>query len=183
MTTRYAKSSVMQIIRSKYKILEVIDLFIFDDVRYNIDDLEKNIAKYQQYEFQHNQRIVVLHHDTDYYINCHTPGFMLHNLVTLIKKYNIPQEFFILLTNHYGCQRDIDKLNNNIEDNLSMKVIYTSQWFDFPNEFAHEIKLQPIEKLYTCLNGVQRIHRTFTLALLQETQLLEHGIISYHFAK
>ena len=65
-------------------------------------------------------------------------------------------------------------------------VIETLLWYDFPkNDDIIFYKNQNLEFkndfLYTCLNNVQRIHRSYFLSQLKENNLLDKGIVSYRF--
>lgn len=175
------KQQVLDLISSKYQILDIIDLVNYDENRATLDQLEQTLAKYCQFQFDSTQRILIFHHDTDYYISNQVSGFMLHNLFVLLDRYKLPQEFFILFTNHYGIEDEVKKLSYEICNSTSMKVIYTALWYDFPTTFNYDIQHFPIKKLFCCLNGVSRIHRLYTLCCMQENNLLGAGIISYHF--
>lgn len=172
------KQEVLDIVSSRYEILEVIDLSLFD---YQLNELSLVLSKYKNYEFFHNQRLVILHHDTDYYINEHTPGFLLYNLCVLLNQYQIPHEFLILFTNHYGVKKEITELSNHICNADPFKVVYTSQWYDYSDDASTSDHITPVENLFCCLNGVSRIHRILTLCYLKEFNLLDKGSVSYHF--
>jgi hypothetical protein len=181
------KKEVWDIVRSKFDILDIIDLIDFDD---NLDLLATKIGKLQNAELAPNQRIVVLHHDTDFYPTVNHSeiiGNTIFNLFKLINVFNVPSEKIIFFTNHYGIKEEVDRVSQVLFNLPTSTVVYTSQWYDFPDEptIMEQIENQPkvsdISALYCCLNGVRRMHRVLMLCYLQKTALLSKGIVSYHF--
>jgi hypothetical protein len=175
------QKKVLDIITKKYKILEIIDLVFYD---YQITKLHELLSKYENYTFAPDERILILHHDIDYYVSSNVCGFTMYNLVSILHQLNIPNEFLIMLTNHYGIKKEIQNQFNTFSNSQAFKVIYTSQWYDFPeNIIIEEPKPSRFQKLYCCLNGIQRQHRMAMLCNLNEKSLLDQGIISYHFGE
>jgi hypothetical protein len=176
------KKEVLDIINSQFEVLETIDLFDYD---FQLDKLEELLSQYLSYNFKHNQRIILLHNDTDYYVSAKTAGFTLYNLFLLLRKLKIPTEFLILFTNHHGIHQEITMLADQICNSSAIKTIYTELWAHFPNpKDIPPLNIYPnnsIDYLFSCLNGCNRIHRLLTLCYLKEYNLLSKGMISYHF--
>lgn len=169
---------VIDLVESKYHILETINLYDYDS---NPDSLFALFKKYQDYTFNPNERILILHHDTDYYIQ-NTPGFTLYNLILILSHLFIPGEFLIMLTNHYGIETEVNLQYKLLSGLTPLKVIYTSLWYDFPFNYPPaQPKSQNPETLFCCLNGIQRHHRMILLCFLKEKGLLNKGMISYNF--
>lgn len=178
------KKTVLDIVKSKFEILKIIDFADYNERTFTLEQFEEVLASYQNYVFAPNQRILVVHHDTDYYINTTSHGFMLYNFFVLIDRYKLPQEFFIFLTNQFGILPEINELSLNLcHSPTAMKVVYTPLWSFFPNTFNDCIEDNEIENLYCCLNGVNRIHRLLTLCFLKHKGLIDRGMVSYHFSK
>lgn len=173
------KQSVIDLVKQKYQIIEIVDLSEHD---LDPESMAVCLSKHCNANFDNNQRLVVLHHDTDYYPSINSVGNTIYNFIRLCANYQIPLDKVIVLTNNYGVEAEINSLVRQICNEDSITVIYTAQWFDFP-----DMPLQPhqldaeIKKLYCCLNGKMRQHRILTLSMLQEHQLLDLGVISYHF--
>jgi len=173
------------------KILENFEIIkVIDTVEYDYDNkiLESAIKDFENYVFVNNQRILIFYQDTGFY-NELTSGtsVVLNNLFYFLKKYSIPQEFIIFISNHYGIKKELDLLESKTGYAIS-KVIECSLWYDFPTYdqivAAENLSLEfENEFLYTCLNNVQRIHRSYNLCQLKDNNLLNHGIISYRFNK
>jgi hypothetical protein len=173
------KQSVLDIVNARYEILEIIDLVQYD---YQLDKLDQLLSKYNDYTFLNNQRIIILHHDTDYYISNNSQGFTIFNLCILLNRYQIPHEFLIMFTNHYGIENEIAQLSSQICNCRPFKIIYTSQWYDYPDsESINNSQVVSIKNLFCCLNGVNRAHRLLTLCYLKKNNLFNLGTISYHF--
>lgn len=174
------KQSVIDLIQEKYQIVDIIDLVKYST---NIELLADTLTKYYNSNFSANQRLVVLHHDTDYYPFESTSGNLVYNFLRLCANFLIPLDQVIFLTNHYGIVNEITKISNQICNSTPPKVIYTSQWYDFPDRsdvVDAEINNDP-SYLFCCLNHKQRQHRVLTLSILKEYNLLDRGLISYHF--
>jgi hypothetical protein len=181
MKTDLIQHSVIDLIASKYQITQILDLANYHD---NPEALALDLEKYYDYTFSCNQCLLILHHDTDYYPNLEGVGNMIYNLMRLFANFLIPLDRVIILTNHYGIDKEITKVAGVICNSDAPKVIYTSQWSDFPdiNQISKSVPTDStVNYLFCCLNGVQRQHRIMTLCMLAEYQLLDNGIISYHF--
>lgn len=174
------KKEVMDIVRSRYEILEVIDLLEYD---YQIEHLDHKLSQYDNYVFGKHQRIIILHNDTDYYVSLQTPGFTLYNLFLLLNKHSIPIEFLIMFTNHHNIHKEVAELSFQLCKANSPKLIYTEMWGDYPDskDIMPPGDGNQINNLFCCLNGVNRSHRMLTLCYLKEYDLLSQGMVSYHF--
>lgn len=166
-----------------FEILEVIDSTNHD---LNFEQLDEKIKSFKDFSFGAKQRILFYYQDLSFYQNLvNGPSVFLYNLYQILKKYNIPPEFVILITNHYGINKEIEQLNLSMQYSLT-KIIETSLWYDFPIiEKIHEKNVTSInsrkEFLFTCLNNMERIHRNYTLCCLKENNLINNGIVSYRF--
>jgi hypothetical protein len=177
-------TDVLDIIQEKYNVIDIID---FVDYDFYPEKLATVLEKYHSAEFSVNDRIVVLHHDTDYYPDLNSTGNTIYNFFRLCANFNIPTYFILFITNHYHIDEEIKTIEKNVCNTNNISVIYTAQWYDFPSDEdikeASSLNNNNIDfqLLYSCLNGQQREHRLFTLCMLMEHGLLDQGIISYHF--
>lgn len=171
-------------ISSRFQVLYIIDSVHYDYLHPDI--LEEKIKIFENFTFKENQRLLIYYHDTGFYQHANNGcSVFFFNLFQLFKKFNIPAEFVIIFTNHYGLKNEIDQLNSIIDYSMT-NIVETSLWHDYP--LVNQIKesqqhKQDIKKtfLYTCLNNAKRVHRVLTLCYLKEKNLLEKGIISYRF--
>jgi hypothetical protein len=172
------KQEVLDIVNDRYTVLDIIDLIQYDS---QLEKLDQLLSKYTNHTFSFNERILIFHHDTDYYTSVESSGFTLYNLCVLLKKHRIPHEFLIMFTNHYGIEKEVAHLSEQICNSLPFKVVCTSQWYDYSDQLVGDNSVPIIENLFCCLNGVNREHRVLTLCYLKEQDLLSQGTISYHF--
>jgi len=175
-------SEAVNIITEKYTVLDFIDLVEF----LNPEDLAKKLVQHVSHSFLPNERLIILHHDTDYYESLESTGYYIYNFFRLCANYDISLNHVLFITNHYGIKSEIKNVEKQICNSSSITVVYTSQWYDFPKwediENAKEQhNTQEISMLYSCLNGQARMHRLFVLSLLKEKNLLDKGLVSYHF--
>ena len=172
------RREVIELVEEKYKILDIVD-FAWD-----LSDIEDIILGYKDHHFTPDQRILVVHHDSDYYENTNSNGYMLYNFLQIVNEYQIPTEFLILITNHYGIKKEVEELCSSIFNLSPLLTIETPLFADIVDDeqFSNTtVKLQKPETLFCCLNGLARTHRVLTLCYLKEKNLLSNGIISYHF--
>ena len=172
------KQSVMDIVQSRYRVLSIVDMLEYDQ---HPEVLEQFLQQYQGHVFAANERVVILHHDTDYYVSPGTPGFSMYNLMLILKTIDIPLEFVLFITNHYGIEAELADLAQANGAHGNVRVVYTAQWFDFPDTAEVQMASAPAY-LYCSLNGQQRDHRLSLLTQLAEHDLLSAGILSYNFA-
>lgn len=171
-------------ISSRFQILDIIDSVFYDYL--HPDELEEKIKVFKDFTFKENQRLLIYYQDTGFYQNLNSGcSVFFYNMIQLLSKYNIPPEFVIIFTNHYGLKKEIDLLNSIFDYSLE-KIVEISLWHDYPKpDQVHELKQHNNDSkktfLYTCLNNVPRVHRLLTLCYLKEKNLLEKGIVSYRF--
>lgn len=175
---------VFDVICNKYCVLKVVALVDYD---LDPESLASILVKYCSYNFDSDEKIIVLHHDTDYYASTSAVGNTVYNFFRLCANFDIALDNIIFLTNHYGIKEEIKKVAASVCNSDKISVIYTSLWYDFPTVAETQKKNflcepEKICKLYSCLNGKQRMHRLLTLCLLEDAGLRDQGIISYHFS-
>lgn len=179
--TRSVRKEVLEIIESKYQILDVIHFFDHD---YYPESFMYPISKYKNYEFKDFERILVLHHDTDYHPSMNSIGNSMFNFISCCREDHFSMMNIIFLTSHYGLSEGIKNYYGSDPYLKDLKIIETSQWFHYPSaRVISEAKQEnsEITHLYSCLNGIQRRHRLFTLSALAQRGLIEKGMLSYHF--
>jgi hypothetical protein len=164
-------------IRKKYNIVAEIDLVELDS---NPGLLYKTLQTAYKKSYGINDRILIYHYDTDYYYNNGSPGFTINNLITCLNSLDISTNFCLFLTNHYGIAQEINNLSIN-QINMSIFESNYTGLQTTPTPIYFDINIDQIEKTYCCLNGVQRLHRVLFLSYLKKYQLLDKGILSWHF--
>ena len=113
-----------------------------------------------EHKFEYNERIVVLHNDTEYfYYGCLT-GFTTYNFFNLVKSLNLPHYIFIFLTNHSKYleavtpfitrNETVPEIHNTIVNQYSFKYINNIINLDDPKDIKYH---------GVCLLGTVRSHR------------------------
>jgi hypothetical protein len=163
-------------LKEKYNIIAEIDLSELDsDPQLLYRALKLAYKKY----YEPNDRILIYHYDTDFY-RAGGPGFTISNLMSCLDSLDISINFCLLLTNHYGISNEIAQLSYNefgmsiFENNY--QLLQTN-----PDPCPIDINVDKIVKPYVCLNGAKRSHRVMFLCYIREHQLLDCGILSWHF--
>lgn len=172
------KSSVLDAVRQRYDVVDILDLWHLNDPV----DMISALSVYKDTCWTPSQRLIVLYHDTDYYPTLDCAGNQVYNFLKLCGHFSIPTEYILFFTNHYGLGPDVQKLSQHLCNSIGPKVIHTSLWYDAPD--PDEIQCENVDTvshLFVCLNGIQRQHRLFTLCALADRGLLDKGMISYHF--
>jgi hypothetical protein len=168
---------IAQSLQEKYNIVAEIDLLKLDSNPQLLYHALK--LAYREY-YKPNDRILIYHYDTDFYYAKGSPGFIISNLMTCLKSLDISVNFCLLLTNHYGISDEINRLSF---DDLDMPIFENHYQLlqTTPTPIPIDINIDKIKKTYICLNGVKRSHRVLFLSYLKEYQLLDSGILSWHF--
>lgn len=162
----------------KYQVQCWIDLLYYD-LDFDLTRLYNHFLPFANATFDHDQRIVVLHRDTDYYTALDQPGFNLWNLYAICAYLNVPSEFIILLSAHPGIEVESQKIA--FEFNVpAFCTRYTPyQWWPVPEEvISIDVNVESIEYPYVCLNGQPRPHRLYTLSKLKQFDLLDQGMVT-----
>ena len=164
-------------LNKKYNIIAEINLLELD----SNPQLLYHVLKLAYREcYKPNDRILIYHYDTDFYYAKGSPGFIISNLMTCLNSLDISVNFCLLLTNHYGISNEIVQLS---QCDLGMPIFennYTLLQTN-PSPVPVNINIDKIRKPYICLNGARRSHRVLFLSYLREYQLLDSGILSWHF--
>ena len=141
--------------------------------------LYNTLLSFSNKVFLPNQRLIVYHRDTDYYVNLDTEGFTMFNLYKLLNYLDIPSEYVILLSAFNG----IDKESASLAEFFNIQPVRTIfcpyQWCPQPYMIKSiDLNSEKIKSPYICLNGARRNHRMYTLAGLKHLQIFDLGMIS-----
>jgi len=149
----------MSALEKKYNILDVFILHKFD---YQFEQLHQRLQTIKKAQFSSQDRIVVVHFDTDYYIH-NTFGINLINLFTVWESVDIPLHTMLIYTNHPGLRQEIDTLcqNHHVEDRPTIIETFINQLSFQPNTYLTEPELcvNEIEYHGLALMGAPRSHR------------------------
>lgn len=174
-------------IEKKYSILTYINLVHYD---YQIEHLFESIKKVYKNQYNSNEKIVILHYDTDFYITKHI-GNTMYNLLQIINYFGISPSVFIILTSNYGLDKELKYYYQNFVSNFDVE----NDWFNvIENNYSRLQSQENIEtnlsmsceKIcyhYSLLNGAPRTHRKILVSALYAQNLIDKGIVSWMFQK
>lgn len=171
--------NTLQSIEQTVDVVDCLDLLAND---HNLNNCIEFFKKYQEFEFKHNQRLLILNQDTDYYPSWDSVGNNIFNIITIIAEFDVSTDHIVILNANFG-DRFVKEVNNLCDiNNLNpIQVIDTSLWYNYPPSPIEDIDISINKKnLFCFLNGVSRSHRKTMYAWLAEYDLLEHGNISWH---
>ena len=123
-----------KILYTKYSIVARFRMNEFDT---DFKKFEKDLLSIKKDHFDADERILIEHVDTDYYLKEFPYGINLYNLFTAFKQADVPLFVMLLFTNNFGIQRWVYVLvsvNTNIVDAyLDGKLVNSTQLNGIPN--------------------------------------------------
>lgn len=167
------------------QVVNVVDILNVLSVDEHLEEMYNFFSKYQHHVFEAKDRLVILHHDLDYYnsteIRNGNVGNTAYNLIKILSHFNISTYHVVVLTNSVGGkqQDEFDYLCDmfNIE---RIKVIEFNLFYYFPDKVIDQPVLQlKKDYLFSNLNGISRTHRKIVLCSLLEKDLLKDGMVSW----
>lgn len=181
MKTRLS-DNLRELIKNSYTIIDEIDITSVDN---NFKLLSDRLASTKKLKYNDDEKYVIVHYDTDYYLPHARYGLSMYNLTKTFMELDISLSNVIFVTNHKGIKKEFKLLmpDNNydmpiiIDDCLSCfathsVLINTMQ--DIPNNF------DKISKHAICMIGNKRVHRNIVYNALTASNLLNKVVTSYN---
>lgn len=180
--SKLLNKNAFNLINNSQNVVDIFDMMAFD---YQLDEMYNFFSKYQSYEFKNEDKLVILHHDTDYYhstkIENGNAGNNVYNVIKILAHFNISTYHIVFVTNSVGGKQKIE-LDHlcNIFNMDPIKLIEFNLFYYFPDEdcLGSQLKLQK-DYLFSSLNGVPRTHRKTLLCSIIEKDLLKNGMLSW----
>jgi hypothetical protein len=176
MTTDFLISpGLKKILYTKYSIVARFRMNKFDT---DFKKFEKDLLSIKKDHFDTDERILIEHVDTDYYLKEFPYGINLYNLFTAFKQADIPLFVMLLFTSNFGIQREIELLAPNPSDRPTVvesfltTTHYSQDYNDFP------LAVEDITKPALCMMGQPRVHRHAMFNFLSEQDLLSCVAVS-----
>jgi hypothetical protein len=174
-------NQAVDILNKKFNILFAIDCRDFDTNYQTLDSLLRSIKKDQ---FDFNDRILLVHMDTDYYDPLLPFGLFPINVIRFFKQHDIPLFVLLLVTNHIGIKKEFELLLADhskddyptiVETLLSKALLTDSIDVDL------DIDTGRIEKAGLCMMGAKRSHRIAVCNFLKNNNLLDKVALQTNF--
>jgi hypothetical protein len=179
-----------KILRKTYNILGIVNLSDQSPEwgleSFAINKLYSLLAPLTKKTYDINDRIIIMHFDTDYYIdpldNSH-PGLMITYVQQMCSALNIPNYFILMITNHDNIEKELTYLQKKYSvDDIPIPYINCELVMYAINSSAAQpvnLNQELICKKYSCLNYNSRPHRDRLMSLLTVNNLLDEGLVSY----
>lgn len=163
------------VLYKKYNILGHVEFKYFDQ---NFLLLEEYLLARKKSQFDPRDRFILVHMDTDYYIKDFPFGISFYNTFTAFKKLDIPLYTMLFFTNHFGIEREIDKLVDDPADRPTVISSFITTTHYSNNYTPVDVDADSIVMPALSLMGSTRSHRFGLYNFLQENDLLTHTAIS-----
>jgi hypothetical protein len=169
---------VYDALQSKFDIVAWIDV-LKEDVDILPKKLYQRLLPWADGKLDYNQRIIIYHRDVEYYFESGSSGFFIQNLYRIFNYLNVPSEFIIILHSNYDIGAESKKLAKQFNVPAMQTIYCPYQWCPLPQDVKPvDLNVNSIQKPFACLNGVPRIHRMYTLAMMKELDILDSGMTS-----
>jgi len=178
-----------ELIYSKYNILGEFTLLRYDN---NFEKLFNDINQCRIDKFTSNDKFVIVHDDTDYYMPNSEYGLSIYNLYKTFIRLDISLSTVLFITDHINIENDFNALIPLNQRKHNFPIIITNNLFvtratgDIANYAI--INQKNIDKsliLYhgVCMMGEPRIHRNIIFRFFKNANLLDKLICSYRNEK
>jgi hypothetical protein len=165
------------------KILDYINLLVYDD---RLEQLAGRLAQSKKTHYEHDEKIVILHEDTEYFYHGVLTGFTTHNLFTIIRQLDIPLFVFVFITNQNQFQKSIAPF---ITDSSDAPEIYnlitgvTAIHGGKQDKIKNLLEAEPPKDIRfhaVCLLGTRRNHRIKLFQFLKHSGLDQYINFSFN---
>lgn len=146
--------------------------------------LQHDLTSFQHHVFSPNDKILLVHMDTDYYDPAVKFGLIPLNVVRIFSNLDIPLHALLFVTNHFGIRKEFDQLlcdQHPADRPLIVETLLT------PLLLAENYDVMPlpsfdqIEKNALCMMNRARSHRVAFYNFLVNNHLLDRVAVSQHF--
>lgn len=148
---------VYKLLSKKYNIIDVISFLEFD---FDFNQLRLRLAALRKDQFDVNDRIIIEHLDTDFYIKHCSVGINLLNFFNTVADVDVPKFIFLFYTNHFGIAQEIDTICNNVNDRPTIIESFVSDLHHNPHGYPnHHWPIEDITHQSLCMINLKRSHR------------------------
>lgn len=169
------------LLEKRYNILFATDCQQFDT---NPAQLQQWLEPFKHKKFSADDKILLVHMDTDYYDPLLNFGLIPVNTVRIFLNLDIPLHAMLFVTNHFGISREFDQLLIDHHPADRPKVIETllsNRLLTENLDFVQPPGFTKIEKPAVCMMRQARSHRIAFFNFLKNHNLLDKIAVSQHF--
>ena len=166
----------LSLFKEKFNVIDVFLLTAFDKNQF--DKLKHHLQNLKKEVYDPHDRIIVIHFDSDFYIDTQTVGINLTNLFTVWKEVDIPLSVMLYYTNNSGINKEINFICQHEHKKNRPTVVET---FFNPGNYNPELtpthvdlNVDQIEYHALSLMGTNRSHR---FALYNHLKHLSNQIV------
>lgn len=165
-----------------YKILQVYNLVHYDS---DFSVLYQKLKSAKKQTYSHNEKIIILHNDTEYFYYDQKIGFTIHNLLTCWQELDIPWHVLTIITNHYGYQNTITnykKFHPGDSPEIIFSLVNNNSYADCLATLLNTtLTYKKIQYFALGLYGrTNRAHRNAFVKWLQYNKLTQNFLLSYN---
>lgn len=165
-----------EFIYNKYNVLGNLRLVANDT---DFENVERKLSLLKKDSYESNDRIVIEHFDTDYYLDEFPYGLTMYNLFTVFRKLDIPLFTMLMVTNSFGIKHEVYRLVSNANDCPTVIETFIS-WYHYTTDYqdmpidADEITIPGISMI-----GHTRTHRNALYHYIEDNNLLDVIAVAY----
>jgi hypothetical protein len=181
MKTVELHQEVLDLLNSNFNIKLALDCRMFDT---NLDFLIEKLSAYQGQYFDQQDKILLVHMDTDYYDSLLPFGLIPINVTRIFKNLDIPFHSLIFVTNHYGIGREFDLLlkdQHELDRPTIIETLLSPVLLCDHNNRLPQISFDDVEKHGLCMMNQSRSHRVAFYNFLRNNKLFDKIAVSQHF--
>lgn len=149
---------ILDLLNSRFHIIDVMHFKQFD---LDWSHLRKILTNTKKSVYAPDDRYIIIHQDTDVYIPEMCVGLNLRNFFQIVRAVDIPFYTFVIWTNHFGIQREIDILCQDLhpKDRPMLIESFCATTHVGDNYRNTEVDQDQIEYHAISMMGTSRSHR------------------------
>lgn len=163
------------------KLVDPVAFINLPEYDLNLPKLYNFLQQFQGRTFKPRERLIICHHETDYYPSLESCGNTLYNLITMLAYFDISAEHTVIIANDAtSCLQTQVNTLCDMYNIGPIKVINFLLWYDYID--TSDCVYQNIHNkkyLYSFVPGLPRTHRLNLLCLLAEKKLLNCGMVQF----
>jgi hypothetical protein len=159
----------------------LVDVIHLPSYAWRMPELYTHLKSIKKDRYEHNDRIVFVMDDINFYIaNQISP--VMHNLQQFLYKLDIPNYFCVIVTEQTYVANEANQVRSlygKEKCNISVLDVVVDSWLKIKDIPPLDCNFDLIERSYIMLSRVERKHRVLLFAMLKQAKILDQGLISF----